>query len=252
MGLPAGLAFRTKGQLATGILAGAFAGGVRLDVVCGDQVYGAHTELRDYLKDHDQAYVLRVPSSFRLILAGAITVTGKQATARLPSRRGWEIRSAGIGAPRTTLVRLGMAGHRLPAAPPADPPPPGVQRTGLSLLLPARQPAGIAVAAGPRRRAALASRENFEFGKSCFGPGQSQVCLYTAIARHTVLAMAAPAICAVTTALLRRRTSTQSPAPVLPDQPPVRRPRDHPAHHPRNWAPRVTPMPDGHVSAQLA
>ncbi len=28
--------------------------------------------------------------------------------------------------------------------------------------------------------------EDFEFGKDCFGPGQSQVRLYTAIARHTV------------------------------------------------------------------
>ena len=32
--------------------------------------------------------------------------------------------------------------------------------------------------------------------------------------------MAAAAICAVTAALLRRRTGTQAPAPVLPDQPP--------------------------------
>ena len=32
--------------------------------------------------------------------------------------------------------------------------------------------------------------------------------------------MAALAICAVTAALLRRRTDTQAPAPVLPDQPP--------------------------------
>jgi hypothetical protein len=34
-------------------------------LVCGDEVYGACTGLRDYLEDHDQAYVLRVPSSFR-------------------------------------------------------------------------------------------------------------------------------------------------------------------------------------------
>ena len=35
MGLPEDLVFRTKGQLATGILAEAAAGGVRLDFVCG-------------------------------------------------------------------------------------------------------------------------------------------------------------------------------------------------------------------------
>jgi hypothetical protein len=54
----------------------------------------------------------------------------------------------------------------------------------------------------------------------CFGLGQSQVRLHTAIARHTVLVMAASAICAVTAALLRHRTDTQAPLPVHPDQPP--------------------------------
>jgi hypothetical protein len=62
--------------------------------------------------------------------------------------------------------------------------------------------------------------ESFEFSKGCFGPGQSQVRLYIAIARHTVLVMATLAICAVTAALLRRRTGTQAPPPVRPDQPP--------------------------------
>ena len=62
--------------------------------------------------------------------------------------------------------------------------------------------------------------ESFEFSKDCFGLDQSQVRLYTAIARHTVLVMAALAICAVTAALLRRRTDTRAPAPARPDQPP--------------------------------
>jgi DDE superfamily endonuclease len=96
MGLPQDLAFRTNGQLAAGILTEAFADGVRLDFVGGDEVYGACTELREFCEDHDQAYVLRVPSSFRLMLGGGITLTCKQAAARLGSR-GWEIRSAGTG-----------------------------------------------------------------------------------------------------------------------------------------------------------
>jgi len=49
---------------------------------------------------------------------------------------------------------------------------------------------------------------------------QHQVRLYTAIARHTVLVMAALAICAVTTAVLKDRTSSQAPPPVKPGQPP--------------------------------
>jgi len=56
--------------------------------------------------------------------------------------------------------------------------------------------------------------------KDCFGLDQCQARLYTAIARHAVLVMAALAICAITTALLRDRTDTQAPPPVRPDQPP--------------------------------
>ena len=47
--------------------------------------------------------------------------------------------------------------------------------------------------------------------KDCFGLDQSQVRLYAAIARHTVLVMAALAICAITAALLKDRTGTQAP-----------------------------------------
>jgi hypothetical protein len=58
-----------------------------------------------------------------------------------------------------------------------------------------------------------------EFSKNCLGLDQSQVRLYTAIARHTVLVMAALAACAVTAALLRDRTDTRTPPAVRPDQP---------------------------------
>jgi hypothetical protein len=56
--------------------------------------------------------------------------------------------------------------------------------------------------------------------KDCFGLDQSQVRLYTAIARHTVLVMAALAICAITAALLRLGTETRPPPPVRPGQRP--------------------------------
>jgi SRSO17 transposase len=220
MGLSADLVFRTKGQLAIDILAEAFADGIRLDFVCGDEVYGSCTELREFLEDQDQAYVLRVPSSFRLMLPGGITLTCKQAAARLSRGRGWEIRSAGTGSkgqrwyawawlgtasPRHYLLirrhlengQLAFHYCYLPGGQPASPSRP-VRAAGL------RWPA----------------EEDFEFGKDCFGLDQSQVRLYTAIARHTVLVMAALGICAVTAALLRRRTDTQVSAPVLRDQAP--------------------------------
>ena len=41
MGLPPGLAFRTKGQLAIDLLAETFADSLRLDHVCGDEVHGS-------------------------------------------------------------------------------------------------------------------------------------------------------------------------------------------------------------------
>ncbi len=162
MGLPEDLVFRTKGQLAIDILAEAFADGVRLDFVCGDEVYGSCTKLREFCEDHDQAYVLRVPSSFRLVLPGgarACLQAGRRHAAGRQARLGGPLGRDGIQ--RTTLVRLGVAGHRLAPASPADPPPPPDRRAGLSLLLPARRPAGIPVPAGPRSGAALAGRRRF-------------------------------------------------------------------------------------------
>ncbi len=58
--------------------------------------------------------------------------------------------------------------------------------------------------------------EDFEFGKDRFGLDQSQVRLYTAIARHTVLAMAALAICAITAARCRHRTEPRRRCPSGP------------------------------------
>ena len=224
MGLPEDLAFRTKGQLAIDILTEALGDGVRLDFVCGDEVYGSCTELREFCEDHGQAYVLRVPTSFRLTLASGVTLTCKQAAARLGRRRGWEVRSAGTGSKgqrwyawawlatasprhylliRRHLTTGELAFHYcyLPEGQPASPSRP-IRAAGL------RWPA----------------EEDFEFGKDCFGLDQSQVRLYDAIARHTVLVMAALAICAVTAALLRDRTDTQAPPPVRPDQPPPAEP----------------------------
>ena len=220
MGLPEDLVFRTKGQLAIDILTEAAADGVQLDFVCGDEVYGSCTQLRAYLEGHGQAYVLRVPSSFRLTLAGRITLTCKQAAARL-GRRGWEIRSAGTGSKGErwyawTWLGTASARHHL------------LIRRHLATgelafhycFLPEGQPASPS---RPVRAAGLRwpAEEDFEFCKDCFGPGQCQARLYTAIARHTVLVMAALAICAITAVHLKDRTDTQAAPAVRPDhQPP--------------------------------
>jgi hypothetical protein len=95
------------------------------------------------------------------------------------------------------------------------------------------------------------AEEGFEFAKDCFGLDQSQVRLYTAILRHTVLVMAALAVCAVTAARLRTRTGTQAPAPAAPGQPPPAEPGMIPLTIPeikRLLAALTTrPLPPGHI-----
>jgi len=71
-----------------------------------------------------------------------------------------------------------------------------------------------------------AGEEQFRVGKDLLGLDESQVRLYHAIARHTVLVMAALAISAVTAAQLRYRTDQAPPPGPRPLVPPA-----HPAHH---------------------
>jgi hypothetical protein len=190
-GLPAGLEFRTKGQLAIDITRDVLADGVVPDFTCGDEVYGNCTELRGFLEDAGLAYVLRVPSNFAVTLAARVTVTCAEAVAALGSGLRREVRSAGKGSkgqrwyawawagtasPRHHLLirrhlRTGEVAYHYCFVPEGRP-------VTLSLLV---RVAGLR----------WPVEEDFEFGKDDFGPGQSQVRLYTAIARHTVLVMAA-------------------------------------------------------------
>jgi SRSO17 transposase len=216
-GLPLDLRFRTKGQLAIDILDEARADGLAFDFVCGDEVYGSCTELREYLEGRSQAYVLRVASSFMLTLAAETKMTcADSAKKLLKDSRRWEVRSAGAGSkgerwyawawlatasPRhSLLVRRHL-------------------RTGELAFhycfVPEGQPASKARlirAAGLR----WPVEECFEFAKSCLGLDQCQARLYTAILRHLVLVMAALAVCAVTAAQLRDRAGTPAPTPARP------------------------------------
>jgi len=220
-GLPLNLGFRTKGQLAIDICRDCRGDGLTFDFICGDEVYGGCTQLREYLEDERQAYVLRVASSFMVTLAPGTRVTCADAVKRLvQDNRHWEVRSAGKGSkggrwyawawiatasPRHHLLvrrhlRTGELAFHYCYVPDGQP------------LAPAR----LIRAAGMRWPA----EENFEFGKDCFGLDQCQARLYTAILRHIVLVMAALAICAVAAAQLRDRTDAQAPPPVTPDQAP--------------------------------
>jgi len=98
MGLPLALEFRTKGQLAMDICADCYADGLRFDFICGDEVYGSCTRLREFLEAEGQAYVLRVASNFVITLAGGTKTACAEAVKRLvKGKRGWEVRSAGKG-----------------------------------------------------------------------------------------------------------------------------------------------------------
>jgi SRSO17 transposase len=215
MGLPLDLVFRTKGQLAMVICADALADGIRFDFLCGDEVYGSCSGLREYLEGEGQGYVLRVPSNFGFTLACGVTATCAEATGPLlKAARRWEIRSAGKGSKGDRwygwawLATASPQHHLLVRR---------HLRTGELAFhycyVPGSQPVTLALlvrAAGLR----WPVEEDFAFGKNCFGLDQSQVRLYSAIARHTVLVMAALAICAVTAAQMHDRTDTQAPPPV--------------------------------------
>jgi SRSO17 transposase len=220
-GLPPDLRFRTKGQLAIDVLTDAYADGLSFDFICGDEVYGNCTELREHLERRGQAYVLRVASSFMLTLAVGTRMTCADAVKKLlKDKKQREVRSAGKGSkgdrwyawawiatasPRhCLLVRRHLVTGELAFH---------------YCFTPEGQPcpkARLIRAAGLRWPA----EEGFEFGKDYFGLDQCQARLYTAILRHLVLVMAALAICAVTAAQLRDRTDSQAPPPARPDQAP--------------------------------
>jgi SRSO17 transposase len=217
-GLPPGLRFRTKGQLAIGVLDDAYADGLSFDFICGDEVYGSCTELREHLEERGQAYVLRVASSFTFTVAPGTRMTCADAVKRLlKDKKRWEVRSAGKGskgdrwyawawiATASPLHCLLVRRHLV---------------TGELAFHYCYVPEGQLC---PRPRLIRAAglrwpvEEGFGFGKDYFGLDQCQARLYTAILRHIVLVMAALAICAVTAAQLRDRTDAQAPPPATPD-----------------------------------
>ncbi len=256
MGLPPGLEFRTKGQLAIGISADALADGIRFDFFCGDEVYGNCTELRAFFGARGQGYVLRVPRNFRLTLPGGRRLTCADAASQVLDRKHPEVRSAGKGSKggrwyawswlataspeHCLLIRRHLKSGELAFH---------------YCFVPEGQPLTLTRlirAAGLR----WPVEEGFRAGKDTFGLDESQVRLYTAIARHTVLVMAALAICAVTAALLKDRTDAQPPPPVSPGQPPPADPGMIPltvpeiAHLLAAWLTR--PAPPGHTACWLA
>jgi SRSO17 transposase len=218
--LPLDLRFETKGELAIGIFDDAVEDGLVPDFVCGDEVYGSCTKLREHLEQQEQGYVLRVPKAFRITMGQTVLTCEDAVKKLLNGKRGWEVRSAGKGSKGQrwyawAWIGTASSGHSLLVR--------RHLRTGELAFHYCYVPEGRICAKARLVRAAglrWPVEEEFEFGKGQFGLDQSQVRLFHAIARHTVLACAALAICAVTAALLRDRTDTQAASPVRPDQSP--------------------------------
>ena len=220
-GLPLDLRFRTKGQLGIDVLEDAYGDGLAFDFVCGDEVYGSCTELRQFLEDRGQAYVLRVASCFVFALAPGTRMTCADAVKKLlKGKRDWEVRSAGRGSKGERWYAWAWIGTASPRHSLL------VRRhlkTGELAFHYCFVPEGQLAAKARLIRAAglrWPVEESFQLGKGCFGLDQCQARLYTAILRHIVLVMAALAICAVTAAWLRDRTDTQAPPPAGPNAAP--------------------------------
>jgi SRSO17 transposase len=220
-GLPLDLRFRTRGQLAADVLDDACAGGLSFGFACGDEVYGSCTELREFLEDRGQAYVLRVATSFTFALAPGTRMTCADAVKKLlKGKRGWEAGSAGQGSKGERWYAWAWIATASPRHSLLDR---RHLKTGELAFHYCFVPEGqLASKARLIRAAGLRwpAGESFELGKGCFGLDQCQARLYTAVLRHTVLVMAALAVCAVTAAQLRERTDTQAPPPAGPDDKP--------------------------------
>jgi SRSO17 transposase len=219
--LPLDLRFRTKGELAVEVCKDIAADGLRPDFVCGDEVYGACTRLREYLEQEKQGYVLRVAKNFRITMGDGTVLACEDAVKKLlKSARCWEVRSAGKGSKGERWYAWAWIGTASPRHSLL------IRRhlkTGDLAFHYCYVPEGQICAKARLVRAAglrWPVEEEFEFGKDQFGLDQSQVRLYHAIARHAVLVCAALAVCAVTAALLHDRTDTQTAPPVRPDQSP--------------------------------
>jgi len=223
-GVPDDLEFKTKPQLAIEMVGEIIAEGSCPPWVTGDEVYGRDAKLRVFLEARSIGYVLGVPCPFRITVP-----TGQKAradhAARLVPAAAWQTASAGQGSKGERdygwawLATASPRHHLLIRRSLADP-------LDLAFFY-CHVPAGRACSFTTLIRTAgrrWPVEEDFEFGKSHFGLADSQVRHYTPICRHLVLTMAALAVCAVTAALARPRTSTLARPPTSPDDLPLEDP----------------------------
>jgi SRSO17 transposase len=212
MGIPAHLQPATKPELGAQMLAETLDAGIEVPWAAGDEVYGQDPGLRELCEERGVGYVLGVACSFRVALHSGAKMRADQVLRKIPGRA-WTITSCGAGSKGDRryayawIAARDRRRHLLIRRNLHDP----ARIDYFWCFVPGGRPVclPILVKVAGRR---WTVEEDHEFGKDQFGYDHAQVRLHTPVMRHLTLVMAALAICAVTTADLRKT----SPAPPVP------------------------------------
>jgi SRSO17 transposase len=211
-GIPEEVGFATKGELAQRMLARAFVAQVPAQWVVGDTVYG-YDEMRSWLEEQGRNYVLAVPETHTVWIAGQAQPVGLVA-ALLPEEA-WTVLSAGEGSQGPRLYEwawLALSGEDEAHT----------QGRGAWLLIrrklsdPSKRayyrvsgPASTTLAEAVRVAGGRWSiEEGLEEAKGEAGLDQYEVRGYRAWYRHSTLALLAHAVLVVTRAQEKKRAAT--------------------------------------------
>jgi SRSO17 transposase len=215
-GIPEGVAFATKPELARQLLERAWAAGVPAAWVTADSVYGDDRRLRMWLEAHEQAYVLAVSGKQYVNVAATWTQRRVSTLLKELPEEGWERLSAGAGEKGPRWYDW----SRLPLVPPLQE---GFERWLLvrrSLSDPTDLQAYVVFAPLGTTLEALVhvagrrwtSEVAFEAAKGAVGLDHYEVRSWTGWYRHTTLALFAQAVLTV----VRARLVTQPTPPASP------------------------------------
>src|SRR5712691_5982718 len=212
-GIPDERAFATKGELAQQMLSRAFSAEVPAKWVVGDTVYG-YDEMRSWLENQRRNYVLAVPETHLVWIAGEPQPVGLVA-ALLPAQA-WVVLSAGEGSQGPRLYE--WAWLSLPEEPEAGSDRGSWLLIRRSLADPSKRayyrvsgPAGTMLAEAVRVAGSRWSiEEGLEEAKGEAGLDQYEVRTWTAWYRHITLALLAHAVLVVMRAQEKKEPETTS------------------------------------------
>jgi SRSO17 transposase len=220
-GIPEGVAFATKPELARQLLERAWAAGVPAAWVTADSVYGDDRRLRMWLEAHELAHVLAVSGKEYVNVAATWTQRRVSTLLKELPEEGWERLSAGAGEKGPRWYDW----YRLPLVPPLQE---GFERWLLvrrSLSDPTDLQAYVVFAPLGTTLEALVhvagrrwtSEVAFAAAKGEVGLDHYEVRSWTGWYRHTTLALFAQAVLTV----VRARLATQPTPPASPAAEPV-------------------------------